>query len=98
MGDEDDEARDEVTGLAGLRQEWQNTRAGRAKMREVCKELVWYHEQAGKTLKPSEIPELVDDAEAVKGAMAQLMPWGKLGWKGVLSKSAAFWNRLRCNI
>jgi hypothetical protein len=36
----------------------------------------------------------VDDAEAVKGAMAQLMPKGKLGWKGVLSKCAAFWNRI----
>ena len=94
LGDEDDDARDEVAGLAGLRQEWQKTKAGRAKMRMVCEELFWYHGQAGKTLEPSEVPELVDDAEAVKGAMAQLMPWGKLGWKGVLSKSAAFWNRI----
>ena len=38
--------------------------------------MVWYHEQIGKTLEPSEIPELVDEAEAMKGAMAQLMPRG----------------------
>ena len=56
---------------------------------------MWYHSLIGKTLEPSEIPELVDAAEVVKGAMAQLIPKGKLGWKGgALSKCAAFWNRI----
>ena len=84
----------EVTGLDGLLQAWQRTSNGQAKLQRVCDELVWYHNLIGKPLEPSEIPELVDDAEAVKGAMAQLMPKGKRGWEGVLSKCAAFWNRI----
>ena len=75
---------DDVTGLDGLLQAWQQTPDGRAKMRRVCDQLLWYHILIGKPLEPSDIPELVDDAEAVKGAMAQLMPKGKLDWKGAL--------------
>ena len=70
---------DEVAGLAGSLQNWQKSARSRALLQRVCDESVWYHEQARKTLEPSEIPELVDEAEAVKGAMAQLMPRGKLG-------------------
>jgi len=80
--------------LDGLLQNWQKSARSRAMLQRVCDELVWYQEQAGKTLEPSEIPELVDEAEAVKGAMAQLMPRSKLGWKGVLSRCSAFCNRI----
>ena len=57
---------DDVAGLDGLLQAWQQTPDGRAKMRRVCDKLLWYHAWIGKPLEPSDIPELVDDAEAVK--------------------------------
>ena len=39
---------DDVTGLDGLLQAWQQTSDGRAKMRRVCDQLLWYHTWIGK--------------------------------------------------
>ena len=50
------DSRDEVAGLVGLLQNWQRSARGRVLVQRVCDELVWYHEQIGKTLEPSEIP------------------------------------------
>ena len=44
----------------------------------------------GRTLRPYEMPELVDDAEALKGAMLQLKPEDKQDWGRMLSLAPAF--------
>ena len=46
------------------------------------------YESTGRTLRPCEMPELVDDAEALKGAMLMLKPEDRHDWDLVLSLRA----------
>ena len=82
-------------GNVGNLPDWAGGPHGCAKMLRVIRELIAHCEDTRRVLRePTEFPEFVDDAEGVKGALAQLVPLGPQDWRRVLSKSPAFWNRI----